>query len=177
MSWESLDRELLEPSGRKEGLNWGPGRCWGSQPVGQLQALRTVLWGWGGAWALRVGLAGDQVSQKMATVVVIGSCWRFSWHLIAERGVPGGSEVKVSACNAGDLGSIPGLGRSPGERNGNPLQYPCLENPMDGGAWRAAVHGVAESQARLSDFTIVEKWVLSLCTWLRLYTAETSTTL
>ena len=65
----------------------------------------------------------------------------------------GGSEVKASACNAGDLGSIPGLGRSPGEGNGNPLQYPCLENPMDGGAWWAIVHGVATSQTRLSEFT------------------------
>ena len=60
--------------------------------------------------------------------------------------IPGGSEVKVSACNAGDLGSIPGLGRSPGEGNGNPLQHSCLENPMDGGAWRATVHGVAKSR-------------------------------
>ena len=68
-------------------------------------------------------------------------------------GFLGGSEVKVSACNAGDLGSIPGLGRSPGEGNGNPLQYSCLENPMDGGAWWATVHGVAESRTRLSDFT------------------------
>ena len=59
-------------------------------------------------------------------------------------GFPGGSEVKASACNAGDLGSIPGLGRSPGEGNGNPLQYSCLENPMDGGAWWATVHGVSE---------------------------------
>ena len=50
---------------------------------------------------------------------------------------------KESACNAGDLGSIPGLGRSAGEGNGNPLQYSCLENPMDRGAWQAAVHGVA----------------------------------
>ena len=65
----------------------------------------------------------------------------------------GGSEVKVSACNAGDLGSIPGLGRSPGEGNGNPLQYSCLENPMDRGAWWATVHGVAKSQTQLSDFT------------------------
>ena len=47
----------------------------------------------------------------------------------------GGSDSKVSACHAGDLGSIPGLGRSPGEGNGNTLQYSCLENPMDGGAW------------------------------------------
>ena len=60
------------------------------------------------------------------------------------RGFPGGSEVKASACNAKDLGSIPGLGRSPGEGNGNSLQYSCLENPMDGGAWQATVHGVAE---------------------------------
>ena len=51
------------------------------------------------------------------------------------QGFPGSSEVKASACNVGDPGSIPGLGRSPGEGNGNPLQYSCLENPMDGGAW------------------------------------------
>ena len=56
-------------------------------------------------------------------------------------GFPGGSEVKGSACIAGDLGSIPGLGRSPGEGNGKPLQYSCLENPMDGEAWWATVHG------------------------------------
>ena len=69
------------------------------------------------------------------------------------QGFPGGSQVKVSAHNAGDLGSIPGSGRSPGEGNGNPLQYSCLENPMDGGAWWATVHGVAKSRTRLSDFT------------------------
>ena len=57
-----------------------------------------------------------------------------------------GSEVKVSASNEGDPGSISGLGRSPGEGNGNPLQYSCLENPMDRGAWRATVHRVAKSR-------------------------------
>ena len=67
------------------------------------------------------------------------------------KGFPDSSEVKASACSVGDLGSIPGLGRSPGEGNGNPLQYSCLENPMDGGAWRATVHGVAKSQTWLSD--------------------------
>ena len=66
---------------------------------------------------------------------------------------PRGSEVKASASNAGDPGSIPGLGRSPGEGNGNPLQYSCLENPMDWGTWWAAVHGVTKSRTRLSDFT------------------------
>ena len=55
---------------------------------------------------------------------------------------PGGSDGKASACNAGDLGLTPGLGRSPGEGNGNPLQYSCLENPTDGGAWQAIVHKV-----------------------------------
>ena len=59
-------------------------------------------------------------------------------------GFPGGLDDKESACNEGDLGLIPGSGRSPGEGNGNPLQYSCLENPMDGGAWQATVHGVAE---------------------------------
>ena len=59
-------------------------------------------------------------------------------------GFPGGSDGKESACNAGDLGSVPGLGRSPGEENGNPLQYSCQENSMDRGAWRATVHGVSK---------------------------------
>ena len=67
---------------------------------------------------------------------------------------PGGSDGKASAYSAGDLGSIPGLGRSPGEGNGTPLQYSCLENPMDGGAWLATVHGVAKSRTQLRDFTI-----------------------
>jgi len=66
---------------------------------------------------------------------------------------PGGSNSKASAHNAGDPGSIPGLRRSPGEGNGNPLQYSCLENSMDGGAWLSTVHGVARSWTRLSDFT------------------------
>ena len=64
---------------------------------------------------------------------------------------PGGSDGKASAYNAGDPGSIPGLGRCPGEGNGNPLQYSCLENPMDGGAWWATVHGVTKSQTQLRD--------------------------
>ena len=58
------------------------------------------------------------------------------------KGFSGGSVVKNPPANAGDLGSIPGLGRSPGEGNGSPLQYPCLENPMDRGAWRATVRGL-----------------------------------
>ena len=60
-------------------------------------------------------------------------------------GFPGGSDGKESACNVEDLSSIPGLGRSPGGGHGSPLQYSCLENLMDSGAWRATVYGVAES--------------------------------
>ena len=67
-------------------------------------------------------------------------------------GFPGGLHRKESACNAGDLDSVLGSGRSPGEGNGNPLQYYCLENPMDRGAWKATVYGVAKSWTRLSDF-------------------------
>ena len=67
-------------------------------------------------------------------------------------GFLGGSDGKEYACDAGDPGSVLGLGRSPGKGNSNPLQYSCLENLMDGGAWWAAVHGVAKSQTQLSDF-------------------------
>ena len=66
---------------------------------------------------------------------------------------PGGSEGKATAYNAGDLSSIAGSGKSPGEGNGNPLQYSCLANSMDGGAWWATVHGVARSWTRLNNFT------------------------
>ena len=62
-----------------------------------------------------------------------------------DRGFPGGSDGEESACNTEHLSSVPGLGRSPGEGNGNPLQYPCLENSMDRGAWWATVHRVAKS--------------------------------
>ena len=64
---------------------------------------------------------------------------------------PGGSDHKESACKAGHLGSIPGSGRFPGEGNGNQLQYFCLQNPMDRGAWRVIVHAVAKSHTCLND--------------------------
>ena len=66
------------------------------------------------------------------------------------RGFPGGSVVKNPPAKAGDVGSIFDLGRSPGEGNGNLLQYSCLGNPVDRGAWWATIHGVAKSQTRLS---------------------------
>ena len=64
-------------------------------------------------------------------------------------GIPVGSIVKNPPASVGDTGSIPGSGRSPAEGNGNPLQYSCLENPMDRGAWQATVHGVAQNRTQL----------------------------
>ena len=96
---------------------------------------------------LQNGSSPMSFSSKWLKIFV--AYWKGLYHL----GFPGGLEVKASTCNAGDLGSIPGSGRSPGEGNGNPLQYSCLENPMDGGAWWATVHGVTKSRTRLSKFT------------------------
>ena len=81
---------------------------------------------------------------------------RFDTLYIYTKGFSGGSTIKNLPANAGDagfVGLIPGLGRSPGKRNGNPLQYSCLENPMDRGAWRAVVHGVTKSRTQLSTQT------------------------
>ena len=78
---------------------------------------------------------------------MLDKCW-----LIRRSDFPGSSVVKESACNVGDMGLIPGLGRSPAEGNGNPLQYSCLENYMDRGAWWTTVHGVTKSWIRLTDF-------------------------
>ena len=73
---------------------------------------------------------------------------------------PGGSDNKASAYNEGDPGSNPGSGRSPGEGGGNPLQYSCLENPMDREAWWATVHRIAESRTQLSDYTFTFKAII-----------------
>ena len=70
---------------------------------------------------------------------------------LVSGGLLGGSDGKEFACNAGDLGSMPGSGRSPGEGNGNPLQYSCLGNPMDKGAWRATVHLLEKGMATHSS--------------------------
>ena len=70
---------------------------------------------------------------------------------------PDGSSSKESSCNAGDTGLIPGSGRSPGGGHGNPLQYPCLENPIERTAWQATVHGVAKSQVLLKQLRMHTK--------------------
>ena len=78
-------------------------------------------------------------------------CTSFHSSVNSAGASPGGSVVKTPPANAGDVGSVHGLGRSPGEGNGNPLQYSCLENLMDRGAWWATVHEVAKSRTRLRD--------------------------
>ena len=92
-----------------------------------------------------------------------GSCGQFSCRggLPSFRGFSGGSDGKESACNAGDPGLIPGLGRSPGEGNGNPLQYSCLENSMDRGGWQATVHGAAESDTNEQLIPSFKLWTVN----------------
>ena len=85
------------------------------------------------------------VQQKIKVLTILFSIFT-SFTPCQPRGFPGGSDSKEFACNVGDLGSIPGLGRSSGEGNSNPLQYSCLENPIDSGAWKTTVHGVTKSQ-------------------------------
>ena len=80
-----------------------------------------------------------------------GCVFKSHWGQIGFLGFPGGSDSKESTCDVGDLDSIPGLGRSPGEGNGYPLQYSCLENSMDRGAWQATVNGMAKFWTQLSD--------------------------
>ena len=83
----------------------------------------------------------DPLEEGMATHSII-----LAWRIPVEKGFPGTSHGKESACNAGDPGSIPGQGRSLEEGNGKLLQYSSLENPMDRRAWQAKIHGVAKSQ-------------------------------
>ena len=85
----------------------------------------------------------------------INPCDSYSTPYPVSMDFPGGSDSEASACNAGNPGLIPGLGRAPGKGNGNPLQYSCLENPMDGGTWFDPVHGVTKSWTWLSNFTFL----------------------
>ena len=96
--------------------------------------------------------------------VCINTCVFFISLSIMVYYFPGDSDGKASVYSVGDPGLIPESGRSPGEGNGNPLQYSCLENSMEGGALKATVHGVAKSRTRLSDFTLhkVVKFTFSL---------------
>ena len=105
------------------------------------------------AWAKTTESPGIETNMLSLTVLPSASCSLpiFNKTRIIVVPIPDGSGGKASACRARDPGSIPGLGRSPEEGNGNPLQYSGQENPMDRGAWQAIVRGVAKSQTWLSD--------------------------
>ena len=87
--------------------------------------------------------------------------WFLGCEVCGILGLTGDSVVKNPPAKAGDVGLTPGLGRSPGGGNGNPLQYSCLENPMDRGAWRSMLCGVAKSQTQLNDWAHTHTWDLS----------------
>ena len=114
-------------------------------PLEKGMATHSSILAWRIPWTEEPSGLPSMVSQRVGH----GDSWvgKFPWRsgrlpTPVFLGFPGGSDGKESACNAGDLDSIPGLGRSPGGGHGNPLQYSCLENPMDRESWRATVHGV-----------------------------------
>ena len=127
---------VMLPKAHLTSHSWMSGSKW----VGVI----TPSW-FSGSW--RSFLYGSSVYSNESALHIR---WPKYWGFL---GLPGGSEVKASASNAGDPGSIPGSGRSPGEGNGKPLQYSCLENPTDGEALQATVHRITASQTWLSDFT------------------------
>ena len=131
--WLPLFRVLLFP------LFWEMRVSWTLDVQGWLSNKKRPLKSWCG-WRLHDGQALSLTCQDMNTKGVF-----------LHSGFPGSSHGKESAYHAGDLDSSPGLERPPGEGNGNPLQYSCLENLMDRGTWRSIVHVVAKSQTQLSN--------------------------
>ena len=123
---------------------------------------------WGYAWwgegqsLCKISVVSAQFCCEPKTTLKKNEVHFWKVKLALFLGFPGGSDSKESASSVKDPDSIPGLGWSPGKGNGNWLQYSCLENPMDGGAWQVTVHGVAESWTWLSDFTCcLYFWFLS----------------
>ena len=113
--------------------HWLVARGFNALPRGHTHRATHNLTGWS-HWAV------EQVTQEKGTNKTCK--------------ISGGSVVKNPPASAGDMGSIPGSGRSPGTGHGNPLQYSCLGNPMDRGAWWAAAHGVTKNQTQLNNYTI-----------------------
>ena len=148
-------------------------------------SYKEYIWSLSQTWHRVPHTLGTPEAWKSALSFLRTPCWACAsddlgwdprmgwWPERPSEGFPGGSDRKASACNVGDPGSIPGLGRSSGEGSGNPLQYPCLENPMDRRAWCATVRGVAKSWTRLSYFihsglklSTRNLWEAGLSAWL-----------
>ena len=128
--WREEPRRLQLIGSRRVGYNWAT------------ELNRTELMAWTVLLPPNSYVKFYQVPQTMTA---------FGDSAFKNRSFPGGSDGKESFCNVGHLGLIPGSGRSPGEGNGNPFQYSCLENPTESGAWWAKVHRVAKSQTLLSS--------------------------
>ena len=118
-------------------------------PLEKEMAIHSSIVPWRIPWTEECGglqsIESQRVGHDLATTSLL-----LPW---LSKDFPGGSDGKASVYNSGDPGLIPGSGRSPGEGNGNPFQYYCQENPMDGGAWYTTGHGIAKSRTRLSNFT------------------------
>ena len=106
-----------------------------------------------------VGRSQFLLMEEIISTMMINTCYSDNLNDCLAQGFPGGSVGNESTCSAGDLGLIPGSGKSPGEGHGNPLQYFCLENSMDRGAWQAPVHGVTKNQTQLSDTHISNHFI------------------
>ena len=115
-------------------------------PVPPLSQIYHVCVTWFSPWAL---LPSNHTHSLSALIQSLGC--KYQSPTDSSEGFPGGSDPKESACNAGDLGSLPEQGSSSERGHGNPLQYSCLENSMDRGAWWATLHGVVKGQTQLSD--------------------------
>ena len=124
------------------------GNWWWRGKPGVLQSMGSQRVGHD--WAIELNWQVSSIQEERESFEC-GDLHNITGSTLGVGGVPGGSVVKNLPANAGDTGSIAGSGRSPGEGNGNALQYSCLGNPMDRGAWWATVHGVRESRSQLSD--------------------------
>ena len=152
----------------EELTHWKRPRCWERLKAGGegddrgcdgwMASSTQWTWVWVNSeswwWTGRAGVPQFMWSQRVGHDGATELNWRIHFVFIrsvCKKDFPGGWNLKESDCNAGNTGSIPGKGRSPGEGNCYPLRYSCLENSMDRGAWRAIVHGITKSQTRLRD--------------------------
>ena len=153
--WRARELQQLRLPGSRaqaRGLRWAgsvaPRGTWdpGTHPVSPALAGRLCTTGPPGKpWGL-------ELLRPFCCFYKRSDCRRKWWRKQWRQDSPGGSDDKESACNSGDLGSIPGLGRSPEGGHGIPVRYSCLENPVDRGAWWATVHAVTDSRTPLSDW-------------------------
>ena len=133
--------------------------CW-EDPLEEGRATHPSILAWRIPWTEEPGglqsmglqrVGHDWATELNWSEIQKGFIFSFCIQMYSLKHFPGGSDSKESTCNVGGLCLIPGLGRSPGGGHGNPLQYSCLENPMDRGAWRATSHEVAKSWTWLSN--------------------------